>query len=117
MSTDPVTLTRSEAEKSAFLAHHLSVDAAVVFVNRVARLWPNGVRIVPDPIPEPGPEVAHVSLSNPGTWDRWFFRNSDDIPFIDGNSTYARPWNWPNIQQLLTDGWTLTEYVAKDGAE
>lgn len=112
--TEPVTLTHSEAEMEAQVGCHLTGDAAAVLVSRVARIWPNGIRIVPNPIPEPGPEVHYVEFITLGENPSRFIR-------IDGGAwmyafTSKKAFTWTQVLALhpASQGYSLTEHVAKD---
>lgn len=111
--TDPVTLTRAEVieELCAW-----GGEKVIAMVDRLVELWPNGVRIVPDPAPEPGPEVRYVDLTK-GDMVNTFKRHDRTGPELwmrAGNGGFV---DWNYILESVDRGWTLTEYVAKDGAK
>lgn len=115
--TDPATLTRAEAvllvDKAIYDGRFDMENDGTNIANLIAVLWPNGIRIVPDPIPEPGPEVDNIKLTK---------LNGQRRLFTDGGSGWFWPdrqvvYSWLEVVRLVADGWTLTEYVAKDGAK
>lgn len=118
MSTDPATLTASKAF-SEFNERMLKNKSAWEAVQIIALIWPNGIRIVPDPIPEPGPEVTFVTFARPGSLVEVYRRRlaeelgASAFPWVD---TKGNSCEWGFIIEGH-NAWTLTEYVAKGGAK